>query len=86
MGYIPTLRWDLEHVVRDDFMLQIPAGFPPGDYLLRARLTVCNIPQMLPCADTQDLVATDEQGRSEIGRGADPGADPRAVMANLALL
>ena len=67
VGYIPTLRWDLEHVVRDDFMLQIPAGFPPGDYLLRARLTVCNIPQMLPCADTQDLVATDEQGRSETG-------------------
>jgi hypothetical protein len=67
VGYVPTLRWDLAHIVRDDFTLSIPQGFPPGDYLLRVRLTVCNIPQMQPCPDTPDLVATDEQGRSETG-------------------
>ncbi|MBX3081484.1 MAG: hypothetical protein KF716_07585 [Anaerolineae bacterium] len=68
VGYVPTLHWDVAHIVRDDFTLHIPEGFPAGDYLLRVRLTVCNIPQMQPCFDdAPDLVATDEQGRSEIG-------------------
>jgi hypothetical protein len=66
-GNIPTLHWDVDRIVRDDFTLQIPVGYPVGDYLLWIRLTVCNIPQMLPCPDAQDLTATDEQGQSEIG-------------------
>jgi hypothetical protein len=48
-GKIPTLRWLPGTLVRDEFVLTVPPGTPPGNYAIQAAIRPCDSLTPLPC-------------------------------------
>jgi hypothetical protein len=68
-GGVPTQRWALNEIMRDEYTLRLPAALPTGAYALWVRLGGCATPQLLPCGEPtlRALSATDGQGRVKDG-------------------
>jgi hypothetical protein len=58
-GDFPTGRWPVDRYVRDEHVLAIPAGLPPGVYRLSAGLWVVSEGWRLPLLDESGLQVGD---------------------------
>jgi hypothetical protein len=58
-GDFPTRRWPVDKYVRDEHVLAIPAGLPPGVYRLSAGLWVVSEGWRLPLLDESGLQVGD---------------------------
>lgn len=72
-GEIPTLRWLPGSLVRDEFVLTVPPGTPPGDYAIRAAIRPCDSLTPLPCPIPH---------KPGIENDADAGALPERVQVS----
>lgn len=66
-GNVPTLRWPLGKIVRDEFVVTLPPGTLPGEYLLQVAVGLCQTRDPLPCQTIQDMDAYDAAGGVERG-------------------
>lgn len=66
-GNVPTLRWPLGKIVRDEFVVTLPPGTLPGEYLLQVAVGRCQTRDPLPCQTMQDMDAYDAAGGVERG-------------------